>query len=211
MKTDELILMLSRGAGPAPTALAARRLGLAVVMGLLTAVMAAAWLKNPVPLALFGQPGMWLKLGYAAVLAAVAVSWASRLGRPGMAGGGARLALMLVVAAVGVLGLVTMAQAPEGARAAAVLGQSWRECPRSVLLLSLPTLAGTLWALRGLAPTRPRMAGLAAGLTAGGVGAFAYALFCPELSPAFVAVWYTLGVAAAGALGAVLGPRLLRW
>jgi hypothetical protein len=28
---------------------------------------------------------------------------------------------------------------------------------------------------------------------------------------AFVATWYTLGIAATGALGALLGPRLLRW
>ncbi|HMR70416.1 MAG TPA: NrsF family protein, partial [Rubrivivax sp.] len=35
--------------------------------------------------------------------------------------------------------------------------------------------------------------------------------FAMELSPAFVAVWYTLGVGAAAALGALLGPRLLHW
>ena len=41
--------------------------------------------------------------------------------------------------------------------------------------------------------------------------AFGYALSCTELSPAFVAIWYSLGIALAGALGAVLGPRILRW
>jgi hypothetical protein len=30
-------------------------------------------------------------------------------------------------------------------------------------------------------------------------------------SPAFVAVWYSLGIALAGGLGAALGPGLLRW
>jgi hypothetical protein len=80
-----------------------------------------------------------------------------------------------------------------------------------VLLLSLPALAAALWALRGLAPTRPRAAGLAAGLLAGGLGAAGYALSCTELSPAFVAVWYSLGIALAGGLGASLGPWALRW
>jgi hypothetical protein len=28
---------------------------------------------------------------------------------------------------------------------------------------------------------------------------------------AFVATWYTLGIGLAGALGALLGPRVLRW
>jgi hypothetical protein len=74
-----------------------------------------------------------------------------------------------------------------------------------------PALAAALWAVRGLAPTRPRAAGFAAGLLAGSVGACGYALSCPEVSPAFVAVWYTLGIALTGALGAALGTRVLRW
>ena len=38
-----------------------------------------------------------------------------------------------------------------------------------------------------------------------------YALACTEASPAFVAVWYTLGIIVTGAVGALLGPRVLRW
>jgi hypothetical protein len=77
--------------------------------------------------------------------------------------------------------------------------------------LSLPALAAAFWAVRGLAPTRLRAAGFAAGLLAGSLGAFGYALSCPEVSPAFVAVWYTLGIGLTGAVGAGLGPRVLRW
>jgi hypothetical protein len=43
------------------------------------------------------------------------------------------------------------------------------------------------------------------------LGACGYALACAEPSPAFVAAWYTLGILATGALGAALGPRVLRW
>ena len=68
-----------------------------------------------------------------------------------------------------------------------------------------------LRALRGLAPTQLRLAGLAAGLLAGGVGAIGYALSCTEVGLPFVATWYSLGIALTGALGALLGPRLLRW
>jgi hypothetical protein len=46
---------------------------------------------------------------------------------------------------------------------------------------------------------------------AGALGALGYALSCEESSPAFVAVWYTAGVALVGLLGAALGPRVLRW
>ena len=38
-----------------------------------------------------------------------------------------------------------------------------------------------------------------------------YASHCPELSPMFVLVWYTLGVLIPAGVGAVLGPWLLRW
>jgi hypothetical protein len=80
-----------------------------------------------------------------------------------------------------------------------------------VLALSLPALGATLLAMRGLAPTRLRAAGTAAGLLAGAVGAIGYALHCPEAALAFVAAWYTAGIALAGALGAALGPLVLRW
>jgi hypothetical protein len=49
------------------------------------------------------------------------------------------------------------------------------------------------------------------GLAAGGVGASAYALHCPESTAAFMAIWYTLGMAATGLLGFLVSPRLLRW
>ena len=35
--------------------------------------------------------------------------------------------------------------------------------------------------------------------------------FCPEASAIFVLTWYTLGIGLAAGLGALLGPRLLRW
>ncbi|MCG2664970.1 NrsF family protein, partial [Brevundimonas sp.] len=63
-----------------------------------------------------------------------------------------------------------------------------------------------------LAPTRPRTAGLALGLATGGIAATAYGLLhCGEATAAFVATWYTLGVAAAGLIGAAVGRFALRW
>ncbi|MFO1333443.1 MAG: NrsF family protein, partial [Rubrivivax sp.] len=56
-----------------------------------------------------------------------------------------------------------------------------------------------------------RAAGFAAGLLAGAIGALAYALACTEMAMSFVAAWYTLGILMVGALGALLGPRVLRW
>ena len=91
------------------------------------------------------------------------------------------------------------------------MGDSWRVCPFLILAISAPAYLAVVWALRGMAPTRLRLAGGAAGLLAGGVGATVYGLHCREMSPAFVVTWYSLGVASCVAIGALTGPRLLRW
>jgi hypothetical protein len=211
MKTNDLIKLLATGAGPAPRAVAARRLAPAAALGVLASAAGALVILGPIPAELFATPAPWMKLAYAGALAGAAAWLAARLGRPIARISGPVRALLLVVAAMVLLGALTLLATPGGARLATVLGHSWARCPFNVLVLSLPALAGALWALRGLAPTRPRAAGLAAGLLAGGLGAFGYALSCTELSPAFVAIWYSLGIALAGALGAALGPRILRW
>ena len=82
-------------------------------------------------------------------------------------------------------------------------GSTWRVCSSNVAITALPMLALALWYLRGLAPTRPGWAGAAAGWLAGGVGAAAYALHCPEMDAPFLAVWYVLGMCVPTALGAV--------
>ncbi|HRC38497.1 MAG TPA: NrsF family protein, partial [Rubrivivax sp.] len=82
MKTESLIDMLARQAGPAPRAMAARRLTPAVAGGLLLGVAGAlAWI-GPIPAELYADPGPWIKFGYAGLLAAAALWWVARLGRP---------------------------------------------------------------------------------------------------------------------------------
>jgi len=38
-----------------------------------------------------------------------------------------------------------------------------------------------------------------------------YALHCPELAAPFIGLWYLLGVLIPAGIGALIGPRLLRW
>lgn len=211
MKTTDLIDLLANDAGPAPQGVVARRITPALLLGLLLSAGVSLLAFGPIPAALWANPAPWIKLAYAGGLAAGAVWLTARLGRPVARTGTPLLLLLVVVVAMAGLGAVALFTAPLGARLAAVLGHSWARCPINVLLLSLPALAGALWALRGLAPTQLRAAGLAAGLFAGGVGALGYALSCTELSMAFVAVWYNVGIALAGGLGAALGPWVLRW
>jgi hypothetical protein len=211
MKTDALIDMLARDAGPVPRALAARRQSPAAAAGLRVSALIAIAGFGAIPAQMFATAVPWTKMAYAGALALAAGWWTARLSRPAAPIALPRRVTVLVLLAMVVVGGFSLASTPAGARLDALLGESWPTCPWSVLVLSLPALAGSLWAVRGLAPTRPRAAGFAAGLLAGSVGAFGYSLSCPEASPAFVAVWYTLGIAFTGAVGAVLGPRVLRW
>jgi hypothetical protein len=211
MKTEDLIEMLARGAGPAPRALAGRRLVPASAVGVAISLALTIAYLGLVPADMFAGTALWSKLAYAVVLGAAAAGLAGRLGRPAAPTGPAWRRTCGVVGAMGVVGLLAWWATPEPDRMPALLGHSWARCPWAVLGLSLPALAATLWAMRGLAPTRPRAAGFAAGLLAGAAGAAGYTFGCTEESLAFVAVWYTLGIGLSAMLGAVLGPRVLRW
>ena len=155
-------------------------------------------------------PAMLMKDAFGLSLAALALATVVALGRPAAEPPNGALA-WVPVAALALAGLVLLSRAPGRDVPAMLLGGSWSRCPIRIALLSLPTLAGVMLALRRRAPTCLRRAGAAAGMLAGGMTAALYALACAERSPAFVAIWYSLGIAAVTALGALLGPRLLRW
>jgi hypothetical protein len=84
-------------------------------------------------------------------------------------------------------------------------------CLKSIPFLAAAPLVAVLLALRQGAPEHPALAGAAAGLFAGAIGAACYATHCPDDSPVFVAAWYTLGIGIVAAIGAAAGSRLLRW
>jgi hypothetical protein len=211
MKTDDLIRLLARDAGPAPRGVVAGRLGAAALFGIAASVVLAGIWVGYVPASTYAWPAPWFKLVYAAALALAAAALTGRLARAAAPGDAAAAAAGAVVLVAAVLGLAAWSGTPPDERTAGLLGHSWSRCPVYVLALSLPALGALLWALRGLAPTRLRAAGFAAGLLAGAIGAGGYALACTELAVSFVAAWYTLGMLLAAVLGALLAPRLLRW
>jgi len=211
MKTDVLIEMLARGAGPAPRAAVARRLVPVMVLGLMASSLLALLVIGPLPSVMFLTPAPWIKLVYALLLAGAAAVLTARLARPIARLLAPRAAVVSVIAAMALLGVVALGLTPQEDRLSAVLGQTWLMCPWLLMGFSLPSLAGILWAVKGLAPTQPKRAGFACGLLAGAIGAAGYSLACPESSATFVAIWYTLGIGLTALLGRALGPRSLRW
>jgi len=213
MKTDELIGFLATGLQPVPPRRAGARVVRWAALGLLGALVlmfAFYGLRRDLAAAT-AWPMFWFKIGLPLGMA-LAGGWAvARLGRPGMSARGAVAVVALLLALVWSMGLVQWLDAPSAERPVLLWGQTWRACLWSVGWIGLPMFVAALFALRQLAPTRPRWAGAAAGLLAGGTGAAVYALHCPELTAPFLAVWYVLGMALPVVVGAWLGPRLLRW
>lgn len=211
MKTDAWIDVLARGAGAAPRHVATRRLLPAGLLALLVSTLLILWLLGPIPMAMASTPAPWIKAGYALALMLATGWWAVRLGRPAASTRGAGQSTLAVIALMLAIGIGAGLDMPAEARPAGLWGHSWSTCPAWVLLLSLPAQACLFWGLRSLAPVRPALAGLAVGLCAGALGSLAYALACTETSTLFISIWYTLGIGLAGALGAWLGPKMLRW
>ena len=213
MNTDDLIARLSADVPKVPRHAIGRRLAIGLLLGALVAgiaVVATLGIRPDLHVAMHGF-SFWVKWTYTISLSVVALGMTAQLARPDS--GRIRWAWLLAVPVVLLAGagIVELARTPPGAWLAMWLGHSWKVCPWIVLALAMPIFAGLLWSFRRLAPPRPPAAGAAAGLSAGAFAATVYCVHCPEVSAIFVLTWYSLGILLAASIGALLGPRLLRW
>lgn len=211
--TPELIARLGAGLKPAPSHLLARRLVLALAAGAAFAfvVLGASLGLRPDLASAAGEWMLWGKTLYAIALAAGGYLLCAQAARPA-ANPRWRIALVLLPVMLAVVAaLLRTATLPPEMRAADWLGETAAICPWLIALLSLPCLLALVVVMRRAAPTRLRWAGFCAGLLAGAISMLVYSLHCPETGIAFVATWYTLGMCVPAAVGALLGPRLLRW
>lgn len=213
MKTDELISMLAKGAAPIPANAMSRRFAIALSCGVLGAalLMAITFGVRADLAQATGELVLWIKLAFAGCLALTGFIATERLGRPGIRLGGVWVALMAPVLMLWLVAVAVLIAAAPAQRADLIFGDTWKTCSLNIALISLPLFAATLWTMKGLAPTRPTLAGASAGLLAGALGALVYALHCPESAAPFVGVWYVLGIAIPTLAGMVLGQRVLRW
>lgn len=212
MRTEELIQSLAFDLRPVPRG--------AVPLRLLWGVTAGAFVSGALLLALIGPradlaiamdtASFWLKSAYMISTAAVAFWMINRLARPGTGTDGFWiLALpLLLYMPVGIWELASTTPADWGPM---LLGHGWRRCTWLVLGLTVPVYAGVWWSFRKFAPTHFEAAGTAAGVGSGAIAATVYCLHCPTDTAIFALAWYTLAFVLAGAAGAVLGRRLLRW
>ncbi len=191
----------------------ARRLTLGLGAGLLLSVVLVGIVLGYRPDMATATMTMifWVKLAYVAGIGAIALWAVERLVRPGVPTGNLLLWLLVPTLAMTSLAAIQLIGGPADLREHLIMGFSAAAAPWRILAAALPPLVGLAWAVRGLAPTRLVFAGTMVGLAAGGFGAASYAMHCQESAAPFLLIWYSAGVVACGFLGAVLGPRILRW
>jgi len=213
MKTDDLISMLAKGAIVVEPNVVQRRYAMALGWGAFGAMFVmAVWLGvRPDIATAVWLPMFWVKLAFPGVLFAGALLAALRLSRPGVQLGRAPVLLAAPVVGIWILAAIALLGAEPANREPLIYGVSWTLCSLYIAVVSAPAFIAALWAMKGLAPTRPVLAGTASGLLAGALGAAAYALHCPEMAAPFLAIWYLLGMLIPAAVGAGVGPLLLRW
>lgn len=213
MKTDDLVALLAADTLPVQRRAATRRIAMALLVSLPLAALIMQTefgVRRDLVQAMF-WPMFWIKLLVPAAIAVAGFVALQRLARPGVELRASGWGLLVPVLLLWALAAVSYINAPEARRPDMVWGQTWRSCASNIGLISLPILVAALVALRGLAPTRPALAGACAGALAGAAGATVYAFHCQELAAPFLAIWYVVGMALPVMGGALLGPRLLRW
>ena len=211
MKTDDLIDLLAQDATPQWPF---RRLfDIALLCGI--AVAGVLFFATIGPRPDFAQSletvRFLFKFVVTLTLLAGAMGVTLAMARPGVEAGVwafvlAMVPLVLISAVAAELYLV-----PSEAWMTKLVGRNAAFCLKVIPFLALGPLACLLLVLRRGAPSHPGRAGALAGLTAGAIAATFYAAHCPDDSPLFIAVWYSLAIMAVTAVGYVGGRLLLRW
>ena len=213
MNIDQLVVSLGSSATPVRRGLIRRRLALGLMAGgavTLAIVALRLGFRPDLAIAMHGF-AFWMKWTYTLSLGVIAILATAHLARPEARRPRWLWLIAIPIAALAALAAGELIRTPLSGWPDLWMGLSWRMCSTRVAMLSLPIFAGLVLAFRRLAPTRLRLTGAVAGLAAGAFGATLYCLHCPEVSAVFVLTWYTLGIAVAAAIGALLGPQLLRW
>ena len=213
MNTDQLIAQLSSDVPRVRPGAIGRRIAIGVALGLVVpiGIVLFSWGVRPdLGTAMHGF-SFWMKWAYTISLSVIAIGATVKLARPDESRARLLWLIAIPVALLTMVGVIELIRTPQTEWLKMWLGASWMQCPWRVLALAMPIFVGLLWSFRKLAPTQLRAAGAVAGLAAGAFAATVYCLHCPEVSAIFVLTWYSLGILLAASVGALIGPRLMRW
>jgi hypothetical protein len=212
MKTNQLINLLSTNLEPVKRGETTKTLTWTILAGGLAAVCLMLVTVGLRPGGGWFFSGyLLLKLLLMLILIGAGAALLAKLAIPGQDARKPYTIIWLVFLAIGSAGICALVLGPPAARDQMMMGSQWATCALCIPLFAVVPFAALIWALRKGAPTNLRRTGAVAGLVAGALGAVAYAFHCPDDSMPFIALWYGGMVALCALLGAMLGPRLLRW
>jgi hypothetical protein len=213
VKTDDLIEMLARQ----DIAVDRRRLMMrwlaALGAGFLISMFVFVYMFriNPDLRMLMENIWFWVRFAFIGSVMVLGGWFFAKLGKPGS---DPRIPFLLAAGpfvVLGIVGLVMLVAAAPADRRAMLLGISWSVCSRNIAMLAVPIFFASIWVARQFAPVRLRLTGAMLGLFSGGAAALMYSMYCPEMEPIFLVIWYSLGMLIPAAVGALLGRRLLAW
>ncbi|MFM9935387.1 MAG: NrsF family protein [Novosphingobium sp.] len=195
-----------------PPLMLQRRVANSALLGAaITLVLVLAWGLRPDIAAASATSGFWVKLGFGAGFAVAGLAGLLSLFRPERPAPRLLWLTAIPVAFIVAAALREAAAVPDTELTALWLGKTAFACPFAIVALSIAPSIALIMAGRRSAPTKLKLTGGVIGLASGGISATLYALHCPETGMAFVATWYLIGIILATVIGAICGPRLLRW
>ena len=213
MNTDDLINFLGTNIEPVKsgqlrnTLLASLAVGAVAALCLMLVILGA-------PDEAFGGEYAGLKfLGLVFTLGLViaGTSFLLRAARPGTPGRRPLVVIGLLFFALLSAGIITIVLSHPAVWGEMLFGPQWAACLICIPLFAIAPFASLIWALRKEAPTYPAWTGAVAGLVAGALGAAAFTLHHSAGSIPFILLWYGGPIVVCTVVGAILGPRLLRW
>lgn len=212
MDTSELIKTLASDTRRPRTSLVTIWWGAsAVAVALAAAIFFATLGLRPDIAAAAETPRFLFKFSVMIGLAVGAFGLARALSRPGETWRQAIPFLAIAPALLAMAVIVELVLLPPEMWRAKMIGTNSLVCLTYVPLIGIGPLGIFLFALRHGAPTRPALAGVVAGVLAGGIAATFYAAQCTDDSPLFVATWYTIAIGLLALMGGLAGHRLARW
>jgi hypothetical protein len=213
VKTDQFIDILSTDLQPVKRGVVGKALAWALVIGGAAAfgVMLVSVGIRPGLFAGTGTLFLVLKLIFTLSLIGAGAAFLSAASHPGRSSRKRFLLAFLPFLAVALLGLGAVLLSAPAARHEMVFASEWLTCLVCIPLFAIIPFAVLILALRLGAPTDLNRTGAIAGLVAGSLGAAAYAFHCSGDSLPFIALWYGIPILLWTLIGAMLGPRLLRW
>lgn len=213
MKTDELIETLGTMVERVEGRSFRNAFIVALVIGVALAVCAMQALLGTSTSALRQSHVGLMILTVVFVVGVVAAgsSYLLRAAHPGMAARTPIALLVLLVLAFLCAGVAGILAVDPATRSEMIFGPPWTICVMCIPFFAIGPFIAFAWVLRQGAPTKLRAMGAVAGLVAGVIGAGACALHMPGPSLPFIGLWYTGPILICALLGALLGPRVLRW